>query len=136
MLASLSTAVFDDAGDKSTALDCGPEHFRDGFLFKYSLLLSFNWQADINRAALCREYLHSETVLRKIDLTRVCIIQLDGRGRTGDLDSERGRGRDGDGRYHRIDKHRRLCAIHYGIVVNHRLGQRLGRRFTNLELLR
>ena len=90
MLASLSAAVFDDAGDKSPALDCGPGHSRDGFLFKYSLLLSFNWQADVNRAALCREYLHSETVLRKIDLTRICVIELDGRSRTGDLDRERG----------------------------------------------
>jgi len=115
--ASLLTTVFDDPSDESTPLDCGPEHFWDGFLFEYPLLLSFNWQADINCAALSREYLHSETVLRQKDLTRVCVIQLDGRSRTGYLDRERGRGGDGDGGHHRVDKHRSLRAIHCGIFV-------------------
>ena len=90
MWASLSTSVLDDPGDESTVLDRGPEHFRNGFLFKDPFLLSFNRQADIDRTALCREYLYSETVLRQIDLTRVRGIQLDGRSRTGDLDCERG----------------------------------------------
>ena len=60
---NLSTTVFDDPGNESTVLDCGPEHFRDRFLFKDAVLLSFDRQADINCAALRREYLHSETVL-------------------------------------------------------------------------
>ena len=87
---SLSTTVFDDPSDKNAILHRGPEHFRDGLLFKYSLFLSFNRQADVDRTTFGREYLHSETALRQIDLTRVCVIQLDGRSRTGDLDRERG----------------------------------------------
>jgi len=66
---NLLTRVFNDSGDESTILDCGPEHFGDRFLFKDAFFLSLNRQANVNCAALCREYLHSETVLRQIDLT-------------------------------------------------------------------
>ena len=75
----LSTTVFNDPGDESTVLDCGPEHFRDGFLFKYAFLLSFNRQTDIDRAAFCRENLNSKTALGQIDLTRICVVELDSR---------------------------------------------------------
>lgn len=90
MLESLSTTVFYDSGEECTTLDCGPKHFRDGFLFEYSLLLSFDRQADIDCTALGREYFHSEAALRQINLARVRVIQLDGRGRTSYLDCERG----------------------------------------------
>ena len=93
---SLSTFVFDDRGDEGTVLYGGPEHLRDGFLFENAFFLSFDGQTNIYCAALCREYLHSETVLRQIDLTRVCGIKLNGRSRPGDLDGERGRSRYGD----------------------------------------
>ena len=90
MCANLSTTVFDDPSDENTILHRGPEHLWDGLLFKYSLFLSFNRQADVDRATFGREYLHSEAALRQINLTRVRVIELDGRSRTGDLDRERG----------------------------------------------
>ena len=85
----LSTLVFDDPSNKRAVLDCGSEHFRDGFLLKNAFLLSFNRQTDVNGATLCCEYLHPKTIFRQIDLTRVCGVKLDGRSRTGYLDCER-----------------------------------------------
>jgi hypothetical protein len=79
MWMNLSTLVFDDPGDEDTVLYGGPEHLRDGLLFENTFLLSFDRQTDVDRAALCRQYLHPETILRQIDLTRVCGIKLDGR---------------------------------------------------------
>ena len=87
---NLSTLVFDDPGDENTVLYGGSEHLGDGLLFENTFLLSFDWQTDVNCAALCREYLHSKTILRQIDLTRVCGIKLDGRSETGDLNGKRG----------------------------------------------
>jgi hypothetical protein len=87
---SLSTLVFNDPCDESAVLDYGPEHFGNGFLLKDAFLLALDRQTDVDCAALRREYLHSETVLRQIDLTRVCGIELDCRDRAGDLDCERG----------------------------------------------
>lgn len=88
--------MFDDPSDKSAVLYGGPEHLRDRFLFENPFLFSLDRQADVDRAALRRENLHSETVFRQVDLSRVCGIKLDGRGRTGDLDGERRGSRNGD----------------------------------------
>ena len=92
---NLSTGVFDDFGHESTVLYGGPEHLWDGLLFENTFLFSFDWQTDVNCAALCRQYLHSKAILRQINLTRVCRIKLDGRSETGDLEGKRGRSRDG-----------------------------------------
>jgi len=58
----LPTVVFDGPVTRAQS-HWDPEYFWDG-LSEYSLL-SFNRQAGINRAALDREYLHSEVVLRQ-----------------------------------------------------------------------
>lgn len=51
---NLSTRVFDDPCDENTVLYGGPEHLGEGLLFENTLFFSFDRQADVNCAALCR----------------------------------------------------------------------------------
>jgi len=54
MRINLSTLVFDNPGGEGTVLYGGPEHLGDGLLFEDTFLFSFDWQTDIDCAALCR----------------------------------------------------------------------------------
>lgn len=59
--------------------DRRPEHLRDRMFCKHALLLTLHRQTDVDATALGSRDLHTETVLRQINLPRVGGVKLNRR---------------------------------------------------------
>ena len=77
--------MFDSGGDQLAILDDSLKHLRDGLLGKDTLLLSLDWQVDVDRAALGSRDLHDQAILGQVNLPRLGGIKLDRRSGSCDL---------------------------------------------------
>ena len=71
--------------DKLAILYHCSEHFRDRMLREDTVFLALLRQTDIDAAAFGGCDLDPEAVLRQVDLTRICRVELDGRCASSDL---------------------------------------------------
>lgn len=62
------TSMLNSCGDQLPVLDHCPEHLRYRVLLEHPVLLALHRQADIDAAALRGRDLHTEAVLRQVDL--------------------------------------------------------------------
>ena len=114
--------VLDDRSDKFPIRDSCPQHLGDRSLNEDTVFFTFNGQTDVDAATLSCGDFHSETLLRKVHLTRIRRVDLDRRSSASDLESKRGRvchGYNGDDG---LAKNRRLGAVRCG--CNERASQR------------
>lgn len=57
--------------------DHSPQHLWNGLFRKYAILFSNDGQADVNAATLRRCDFSVERLLRQVNLSRICRIELD-----------------------------------------------------------
>lgn len=107
----LLTSVLDDSRHQLVIHHRRLEHLRHGLLFKYTLLLALDGETDVDRTALGRRDLRVEAVLREIDLTRVCRVELNHGCGACDLQSQGRRGSHGHGGDDGLDEHGGFGAV-------------------------
>lgn len=77
---------------------------RDSLLLEDPLLLSFDGDADIDRTSFRSDDLYVERLLREVDLTAVGTVDENGGDSAENLDGERGRGGNRQGRNSRFEE--------------------------------
>lgn len=103
--------MFDDARNELAVLDDRLDLFRYRLFFENALFFALDGQADVERARFGRNDFDRQRIFRQVNLSTVRAVDLERRYGTYDLDRERGRSRNGEGRNERIDEQRQLATV-------------------------